>query len=98
MARLTPSFFMPTTAALQGKLDAPKLPLDTACDRVYIVGIALGIWGKRLWLVLARDFLLGCNIQHMERLGYSFFRYTAFSDSWIIGLCRPDISKYNFIS
>lgn len=73
LARLTPAFFMPATAALQVKVDASKLPLETACVRAYILGVALGMWGKRLWLALAREFLLRRSIQHRERLGYSFF-------------------------
>lgn len=73
LARLTPAFFMPATAALQVKVDASKLPLGTASVRAYILGVALGMWGKRLWLALATEFLLRRSIQHRERLGYSFF-------------------------
>lgn len=46
VARLTPTFFLPTTAALQAKVDVSQVPSGTACDRVYVLGIALGTGGS----------------------------------------------------
>lgn len=46
VARLTPTFFLPTTAALQAKVDVSQAPSGTACDRVYVLGIALGTGGS----------------------------------------------------
>lgn len=74
----------------------PNCPLGTVSDIIYIL-VVLSTRGKWSRLVLVSDYLLRHSIQYLARLGYIFW-YTAFSNFWIIGLCRPDISKYNLIS
>lgn len=72
VSQLTPAFFLPTSAALQAKVDASQVPSETACDRVYVLGIVLGM-GEVVMADSGREFLLGCGTGHMERLGYRFF-------------------------